>query len=77
MNKREADRPVRGLCINQVREDGGLDQEGSSDGGVRQLGFADDLALGKKDRSKDDSSIFQPKQLKDEVSPPEVVMMGG
>lgn len=35
MNKREADRPVRGLCINQVREDGGLDQEGSSDGGVR------------------------------------------
>ena len=35
MNKQEADRPVRGLCINQVREDGGLDQEGSSDGGVR------------------------------------------
>lgn len=35
MNKREADRPVRGLCISQVREDGGSDQEGSSDGGVR------------------------------------------
>lgn len=48
VSKWEADRPVRALCNSQGREGGALDQEGSSDDGVRCLGFADELALGKK-----------------------------
>lgn len=49
-------------AITQVREDGGLDQEGRRRDDVKWLGFADEPTLGNEQKNREQSSsMFQPK----------------